>query len=107
MSKENYIHEIEQLKRETIELIKQIYKKEPVGGALHIVLDDDNVADHHILWCLQSSIINEEFCDKADREMFERCAVNLLKLGTKGRRRYCIDKAFSEMYGERSENGKS
>lgn len=107
MSKENYIHEIEQLKRETIDLIKQIYKKEPVGGALHIVLDDDNVADHHILWCLQNSIINEEFCEKADRELFEKCAVNLLKLGTKGRRLYCIDKAFSEMYGERSKNGKS
>ena len=103
MSKENYIHEIEQLKRETIELIKQIYKKEPVGGALHIVLDDDNVADHHILWCLQNSIIDEEFCDKADRKLFEQCAVNLLKLGTKGRRLYCINKAFIEMKSEVTE----
>ena len=100
MSRENYIHEIAQLKRETIKLIKRIYKKEPVGGALHIVLDDENVADHHILWCLQNSIINEEYCDKLDRALFEQCAVNLLKLGTKGRRLYCINKAFEEMRSE-------
>lgn len=100
MSRENYIHEIEQLKRETIKLIKRIYKKDPIGGALHIVLDDDNVADHHILWCLQKTITNEEFCNKADRKLFEQCAVNLLKLGTKGRRLYCINKAFEEMRSE-------
>lgn len=89
----NYIHEINQLKRETIELIKQIYKKHPCGGALHIVLDDDNVGDRHILWCLQNAIPKET----EDRALFEQCAIHLFKLGTKGRRQYCIDKAFAEM----------
>ena len=95
MSKENYIHEITKLKRETIELIKQIYEKNAVGGALHIVLDDDNVADADIVWCLQNSIPKE----KDDKKLYELCAINLLKLGTRGRRRYCIDKAFTEMKG--------
>ena len=94
--KENYIHEINRLKRETIDLIKQIYRKDAVGGALHIVLDDDNVEDRHILWCLQNSILKET----TDRVLFERCAINLIKLGTKGRRQYCIDKAFAEMESE-------
>ena len=89
----DYIHEINQLKRETIELIKQIYKKHPCGGTLHIVLDYFNVEDGHILWCIQNAIPEE----KEDRKLFERCAINLLKMGTKGRRQYCIDKAFAEM----------
>ncbi|MBR5817731.1 MAG: hypothetical protein IKY62_03695, partial [Clostridia bacterium] len=79
----------------TIELIKQIYEKNAVGGALHIVLDDDNVRDTHIVWCLQNTIPDE----KDDRKLYELCAINLLKLGTQGRRQYCIDKAFKEMKG--------
>ena len=93
---ENYIHEINRLKRETIDLIKQIYRKNAVGGALHVVLDDGNVTDEDVLWCLQETIPQE----KEDKKLFEQCAINLIKLGTKGRRLYCIDKAFAEMQGE-------
>lgn len=81
------------LMRETIDLIKQIYKKYPCGGALHIVLDDGNEEDHHILWCLQNSIMEE----KEDRPLFEKCAINLLKLGTERKRGNCIYQAFKEM----------
>lgn len=79
---------------ETIETIKQIYKKYSTGGALHIVLDDDNTDDEDILWCLQNSIPNEEFCKKQDREMFERCAINLIKIN-ENRRKYIIQKALN------------
>lgn len=36
---------MDKLRAETIELIKQIYKKYSSGGALHIVLDDGNDDD--------------------------------------------------------------
>lgn len=85
---------MDRLKNETIELIKKIYKKYPSGGALHIVLDDGNTEDRRILWCLQNSIPHKEFCDTEDREMFEQCAINLLKLGTEKKRHICIGEAF-------------
>lgn len=91
----------DKLMAETIALIKLIYKKYPSGGALHIVLDDGNEDDRCILWCLQNSIPNEEFCEKEDRQMFERCAINLLKLGTERKRGKCIYQAFVEMKNER------
>ena len=65
----------EPLYQETIELIKEIYKKHPVGGELHIVLDDGNVENHHIQWCID----NLE-CDPEERELYLKCANNLLKM---------------------------
>lgn len=81
---------------ETIEIIKQIYKKYSTGGALHIVLDDGNTDDRDILWCLQNSIVNKEFCDKEDRQMFEQCAINLIKIN-EIRRKNVIKKAFENI----------
>ena len=91
---------MDKLREETIGLIKQIYKKYPSGGALHIVLDDGNDDDRCILWCLQNSILDEEFCHKEDRKMFEQCAINLLKLGTERKRGNCIYQAFQHMRKE-------
>lgn len=88
---------MDKLRRETIDLIKRIYKKYPSGGALHIVLDDGNDDDRCIKWCLQNSIPNELYCPPKDREMFERCAVNLLKLRSEKKRGNCITQAFVEM----------
>ena len=85
-----------ELKRETIELIKQIYSKHPTGGALHVVLDDDNVDESSIRWCLENAMQYEEYTDD-DRDLLIRCADNLLKLGSKGMRLFCIKKAFKEM----------
>ena len=95
---------MDRLRAETIELIKQIYKKYPSGGALHIVLDDDNVDDSDILWCLKNSIPDEEFCKAEDRALFEQCATNLLKLGTERKRWNCIAKAFE--YLRKEDEGK-
>jgi hypothetical protein len=85
---------MDKLMIETVVLIKKIYAKYSTGGALHIVLDDNNVSDDNIVWCLRNSIIDEEFCDKEDRELFELCAINLLKMGTEEKRNICISKAF-------------
>lgn len=79
---------------DTIKIIKEIYKKYSTGGALHIVLDDYNTDDEDILWCLQNSIPDEEICKKQDKEMFERCAINLIKIN-ESRRKVIIKNALN------------
>jgi hypothetical protein len=77
---------------ETILLIREIYKNHKSGGALHIVLDDGNTESHHIRWCLENSIPKIEKIK--ERELFEKCANNLLKMGEKKRGK-CITQAFN------------
>ncbi len=43
-------------------LIQQYYLSHPVGGSLHIVLDDGNWERHHIHWCAGYA------CGKGDDE---------------------------------------
>jgi hypothetical protein len=88
---------MQKLKTETIELICKIYEKYPTGGALHIVLDDDNVENHHIEWCLKEAIPNPEFCKPEDVEIMTKCAKNLLKLSSERQRLKCIWSAFEHM----------
>ena len=77
---------------ETILLIKKIYKIHSAGGALHIVLDDGNTESHHIQWCLDNSIA--EIKKTKEKELYEKCAKNLLKMKEKERSK-CIAKAFN------------
>lgn len=77
----------------TIELIKEIYKLYPSGGALHIVLDDGNFEDHHIEWCLDDPIQKIENIEQ--RKLFEECAKNLLDMKL-CRRYYCSYQAQSK-----------
>lgn len=86
----------EDIIEDTIDIIKQIYKKYSTGGALHIVLDDDNTDDESILWCLQNSIPDDEFCEKQDRKLFERCAINLIKINENRRKRIIKNALNSE-----------
>jgi hypothetical protein len=41
--------------REIVNLIDEFYEDWFTGGALHIVLDDWNLEDEDITWCLQNS----------------------------------------------------
>lgn len=65
--------------------IKRIYKKYPTGGALHIVLDDGNLNDDDIQWCLKNTI--EKIEAPLDKRLFKACAKNLLKLTIEERKR--------------------
>lgn len=47
----------------TIEAIKRYYETHPGGGALHIVLDDGNLEDGNIWWCVANSIPEEKDYD--------------------------------------------
>lgn len=74
---------IQQIKEEktrlfndTYNLVKEIYKRNNVGGLLHIVLDDGNLKDCHIKWCIDE--IKSSNSD--DKELYLQCAHNLLKM---------------------------
>ena len=88
---------MKKLKEETIKLICEIYTKYPSGGALHIVLDDDNVENNHIEWCLKESIPNPEFCRTEDVALMTKCAENLLKIPTERQRWNVISEAFERI----------
>ena len=78
--------EKKRLYEETLQLKRDIYKKYGVGGALHIVLEDVNVEDHHIEWCLKEI---EQLPE--DKELFLKCANNLLKMTKTQRKKLCYD----------------
>ena len=65
--------------------ILRVYSYSLVGSALHIVLDDENVADHHIQWCVEHTI--PELTDSRERRACENCAILLLKTPVKDRER--------------------
>ena len=63
------------------EMIIAIYKLHSSGGALHIVLDDENVENENIKWCIDNSI--KEL--KENKKLYLDCANNLLKMSKKQR----------------------
>ena len=83
-------------KQALYDLIAKIYAKHPVGGALHVVLDDLNVTDRSIQWCLEN--MDEPIYTVADRQLFSRCAELLLMLKSQRARALCIEKAFEKIY---------
>lgn len=72
--------EKEKLFKETLELKREIYNYYPVGGALHLVLDNGNLRNCHIEYCIEE--INRL---KHDKEIFLKCAHNLLKMSMRQR----------------------
>lgn len=70
-------------KKKILRAIKRIYNSFPTGGALHIVLDDGNLGDSHILWCLENTI--PKIDEKLTRRLFESCANALLELSLEER----------------------
>lgn len=76
----NYIEKNKQkhkLYKETLELVGDIYNKYPAGGCLHIVLDDGNIEDGHIKFCIDEIMKLE---DGRNKEIFLVCANNLMKM---------------------------
>lgn len=60
---------------EVLPLVNAYYKTHPVGGSLHIVLDDCNVDDGHVEFCLNWAI--EE--DDAEGEALARILLRMSK----------------------------
>lgn len=79
------------------DVIAQIYERDGVGGALHIVLDDGNTEDHHIKW----SIEHMHDYPEEEQRLYLRCA-ELLMLVKNPRNRYRkIRKALDKFYERR------
>lgn len=79
-----------EIKQRIRELIKIIYNKYScVGGQLHIVLDDENIEDGHIKYCLQCI---DKIEDQEERNVCKECAELLLKLSYSARKRLLKEK---------------
>ena len=59
--------------------IRLVYSYSAVGGGLHIVLDDGNVEDHHIQWCIEEAIPDYPWVDEIGQRACIECARLLLK----------------------------
>lgn len=64
-----------QLYEETLNLKREIYEKYPFGGVLHTVLDDGNLKNCNIEWCIEQIKQLED-----DKELFLQCANNILRM---------------------------
>lgn len=66
---------------EICKLVKYLYDdlREMCGGLLHIVLDDGNVEDGHIQWCIDYCN-REENADRHDKDVCIEIAQRMLKL---------------------------
>jgi len=53
----SFIHIEMTSKSEILELAAEYYQDYCTGGALHIVLDDGNIEDEHIEWCIKEAKI--------------------------------------------------
>ena len=74
-----------EIKQRIRELIKIIYNKYScVGGQLHIVLDDGNIENGHIEYCLQCI---DKIEDQEERNIYRECVELLLKLSYSARKR--------------------
>lgn len=69
---------MQKIKNDIQNLIDAIYDQHPCGGPLHIVLDDGNLDDDSINWCLNNTIEN---CDDIVLKIISKtCAELLLQL---------------------------
>lgn len=91
VSKQEYRHAI---KIALNDGLKQIYKRYPDGGLCHIVLDDLNVSDEDILFCLDRVLKSDELKTGPDRALFTHC-LGLLMLLTEAEREITIQSAYA------------
>ena len=78
--------------RKAVLLCKQIYElNNGSGGELHIVLDDGNTKDSHLIFSLRN------LSEGKYKELYENCILELIKLNTERRRDTAIGDAW-ELY---------
>ena len=79
-----------QIKERIRELVGIIYDEySEVGGELHIVLDDYNIEDKHIKYCLEDCI--SMIVDEKEKAVYKECAELLLQLSYSSRKRLLRD----------------
>ena len=83
--------EDKEFKIELQDFISAIYELSAVGGVLHIVLDDGNLSNKDIEWCMDKN--NEETKNYVERMIYHRCAELLLHIPENIRKEY-MDEYF-------------
>jgi hypothetical protein len=69
---------------EVLPIIREYYNKpgNGNGGSLHIVLEDDNVADKHIKWCITHAVeVGDSGGEYLGRILLTMSKTQRLKLG--------------------------
>lgn len=61
-----------------------LYNREPSGGYLHIVLDDDNLEDCHIAWCI-ARVYEDDNLPEYMKTVYYRIAGTLFSMSLKER----------------------
>jgi hypothetical protein len=73
---------------EVIPDIQELYDRSPVGCCLHIVLDDENVSDDHIRFCLTEAVkAKHPKCYELGAKLLSMSRTQRLKLA---RAKHCI-----------------
>lgn len=72
---------------EVLPLAQRVYDRSVVGCCAHIVLDDDNVADHHVKFCLDQAISEgHDDCRRLCEALMACSRTQRLRLGDMVRR---------------------
>lgn len=75
-----------EIKNRILDLKDIIYNEyDCVGGHLHLVLDDGNISDYDIQWCLDNTI--SKIKDNKERQVYIECAKLLLMLSYSARKK--------------------
>jgi hypothetical protein len=53
-------HEIYELRETYLTLQQLVYDREIVGGNCHIVVDDGNIKNHHIMFCIDCVVKDKQ-----------------------------------------------
>lgn len=71
---------------EVLPLVRELYKRHPAGGPLHIVLDDGNVDDDDVGFCLEAAL------EAKDAEAIKLCSLLMKMSRTQRTKLYMIAK---------------
>ena len=82
-------------KQECIELIKMIYRHSMTAGCLHIILDDGNVEDEHLDFCMNNALYESktDLPGKTWFHLIEMACLMLLAEMDEAERNEVIDKS--------------
>lgn len=76
---------------EVLPLVRELYRESEAGGPLHIVLDDGNISDEYVQWCINEAIpqYGENWHATPDpvRDLCYRIAAMMLQMTTTQRRK--------------------
>lgn len=78
-------------KPELQDFISAVYELSAVGGVLHIVLDDGNLSNKNIEWCMDEN--NKKTENYVEKMIYNRCAELLLQIPEDIRKEY-MDEYF-------------